>query len=101
MNIADVSSILKPVTNLGTGMSNEVQNQSERSFSQILMDQLEEADKLQKSSDRLTEAFLIGEPVEIHEMMIAAEKADLAIRQTVEIRNRVIDAYKQITNMQI
>ncbi|HWQ75904.1 MAG TPA: flagellar hook-basal body complex protein FliE [Syntrophomonas sp.] len=101
MNIADVSSILKTVSDPVTGMSNQVQNQSERSFSQILTDQLEEADKLQKNSDRLIEAFLIGEPVEIHEMMIAAEKADLAIRQTVEIRNRVIDAYKQITNMQI
>ena len=73
----------------------------ELSFSQIINQEIEKANSLQKDADQLTESFLAGEPVEIHQMLIAMEKADLALRQTVEIRNKVIDAYKQIESMQI
>jgi flagellar hook-basal body complex protein FliE len=42
-----------------------------------------------------------GEQVEIHQMLIAMEKAELTLRETMEIRNKVIEAYKQVSNMQI
>lgn len=73
----------------------------ELSFSQIVNQKLEEANSLQKEADKLTESFSAGEPVEIHQMLIAMEKADLALRQTVEIRNKVIEAYQEIERMQI
>jgi flagellar hook-basal body complex protein FliE len=34
-------------------------------------------------------------------MLIAMEKADLALREVVEIRNKLVDAYKEIEKMQI
>jgi len=71
------------------------------SFSQIVNQKIEDANSLQKGADEITEEFLAGEPVEIHQMLIAMEKADLALRETVEIRNKIIDAYKEIERMQI
>jgi flagellar hook-basal body complex protein FliE len=62
---------------------------------------LTEVNTLQKQADKLTEDFLVGEPVEIHQLMLAMEKADLALREMVEIRNKLIEAYKEISHMQV
>ena len=105
MNISSLNSKLYAANNIFT-TSRDSQNDlksasASKNFGQILNQQLEEVNSLQKDADRLTEDFLVGEPVEIHQMLIAMEKADLALRQTVEIRNKMLEAYKQITNMQI
>ena len=76
-------------------------NKEGLSFSQIINQKIEDANSLQKGADEITEKFMAGEPIEIHQMLIAMEKADLALRETVEIRNKLIDAYKEIERMQI
>lgn len=105
MNISSVSSPLNLTDKFFTNNSdnaNDLKSKSgTQSFGQIVSQKLEEANSLQKNADQLTESFLTGGPVEIHQMLIAAEKADLALRQTVEVRDKLIDAYKQIANMQI
>jgi flagellar hook-basal body complex protein FliE len=42
-----------------------------------------------------------GESVDLHEMMIAMEKADISLRLMVQVRNKAIDAYHEIMRMQI
>jgi flagellar hook-basal body complex protein FliE len=42
-----------------------------------------------------------GESVDLHEMMIAMEKADISLRLMVQVRNKAIDAYQEIMRMQI
>ncbi|MGI6452766.1 MAG: flagellar hook-basal body complex protein FliE [Syntrophomonadaceae bacterium] len=71
------------------------------SFGDLLKNMIEEANTLQQRADRLTESFLMGEPVEIHQVVLAMEKADIALRQTMQIRNKMLEAYKEIANMQI
>ncbi len=71
------------------------------SFGQMLNQKIDDANSLQKDADQLTESFLGGGPVEIHQMLIAMEKADLALRETMEIRNKLVEAYKEIEKMQI
>lgn len=105
MNISSLSSSLNQVSNSLTNRSGTgnglASNPATQSFGQIVSQKLEEANSLQQNADQLTESFLVGGPVEIHEMLIAAEKADIALRQTVAVRDKLIDAYKQIANMQI
>lgn len=105
MNISSLSSPLNLTNNVFANSldgSNNLESKPEtQSFGQIVSQKLEEANSLQKDADQLTESFLLGGPVEIHQMLIAMEKADLALRQTVEIRNKMVEAYKQIANMQI
>jgi flagellar hook-basal body complex protein FliE len=72
-----------------------------RGFAQVLKDALFTVDGLQKEADRLTEAFISGASVEIHDIMLAAEKARLALDLTVSIRNKVVEAYQEIMRMQI
>jgi len=80
---------------------NSIGTNGESSFGQMLNQKIDEVNSLQKDADQLTESFLEGGPVEIHQMLIAMEKADLALRETMEIRNKLIEAYKEIEKMQI
>ena len=53
----------------------------------------------QKASDTVT-GLLNGQGVEIHDAMIATQKADMAFELTLQVRNKVVGAYQQMMAMQ-
>jgi len=71
----------------------------------LFADQLRRA--LDKVNDQVREADLMaqkvvtGESENLHQVMIALEKAALAVNLTVEVRNRVVEAYQEIMRMQV
>lgn len=104
MNISSLSSsplFVNKIMGSESGTNNSVETKGESTFSQMVNQKLEQVNSLQKEADQLTESFLGGGPVEIHQMLIAMEKADLALRETMEIRNKLVEAYKEIEKMQI
>ena len=54
----------------------------------------------QDAATELKDRFLRGEPVELHQVMAASEEASLSLEMMVELRNKVLDAYKTLTSMQ-
>ena len=105
MNISSLNNTPLYFSNIVAGNEAEPGNslaaKGESSFGQMLNQKIAEANSLQKDADQLTESFLTGGPVEIHQMLIAMEKADLALRETMEIRNKLLEAYKEIEKIQI
>jgi flagellar hook-basal body complex protein FliE len=79
----------------------ESKNPATESFAKILQEKLAEVDALQKKASALLEGFLAGEVTDVHQVILAAQQAELALALTVEIRNRVIEAYQEIARMQI
>ncbi len=71
------------------------------SFNEILTASLAKVDALQKQSEAAKIEFLTGQAPDIHTVMIAGEKASLALQLTVQIRNKVIEAYQEIMRMQV
>ena len=57
--------------------------------------------KIKKTSDVLTEKLINGEDVELHDVMIASQKASITLNATLEIRNKVVEAYQEIMRMQV
>lgn len=55
----------------------------------------------QNESVELTKKFVSGENVEIHEVMIACEKAKTDLQLLMEIRNKALDMYKELTRISI
>ncbi len=45
--------------------------------------------------------LLINNDINLHEVMIAAEKADIVLQFTLQVRNKIMDAYNEIMRMQI
>ncbi len=49
----------------------------------------------------LTEALASGQPVQIQDVMAATTKSQLSLDLLVQVRNKALDAYREITSMQI
>jgi flagellar hook-basal body complex protein FliE len=71
------------------------------SFSDYLNNAVSDVNKLQLESEHLNEAFAMGKNDNIHEVMIAAEKADIALQFTMQIRNKILEAYQEIMRMPV
>jgi flagellar hook-basal body complex protein FliE len=71
------------------------------SFSEFLNDALSKTNDLLVESQELTNDFAAGKTDNIHQVMIAAEKANIALQFTMQIRNKIMDAYNEIMRMQI
>ena len=64
-------------------------------------DSLNAVNKAKLEADRLQEDLAMGGPTNIHDAMIAAEKASLSMQMAVQVRNRILSAYTEISNMAI
>ena len=80
---------------------NKVNNNDNNSFSQILQNNLSQVNQLNKEADELAESFAIGETDNIHEVTIAAEKAQIAVNLTSAVQSQVMQAYEEIMRMQV
>ena len=52
-------------------------------------------------ADRMQEDLATGGPTSVHDAMIAAEKATLSMQMAVQVRNRLVSAYTDITSMAV
>lgn len=73
-----------------------------KSFTDFLKDSLSEVNNLQKTGDEMSVRFAGGDPqVDIHDLMLALEEASIAKQLTIEIRNKLVEAYQEIMRMQV
>lgn len=71
------------------------------SFGDVINEAISKVNDLQLESNQKTEDFISGVSDDIHSVIISGSKADLALQMTLQVRNKVMDAYKEIMNMQI
>lgn len=69
-------------------------------FGEVLGKALGQVESLRAEANDAINAFVRGEPVELHQVMAAAEEAGLALELLVEMRNKLTDAYRTVMNMQ-
>ena len=79
----------------------KIEASSGASFSELLHNALTEVDNLQKISGVSSTKLTTGEITDLHSVMIAGEKANLALQLTVQVRNKVIEAYQEVMRMQV
>jgi flagellar hook-basal body complex protein FliE len=70
------------------------------SFGELFARVINDAGQLQRESKDLIAAFVRGEPVELHQVMAAAEEAAISLELLVEIRNKLTEAYRSVMNIQ-
>lgn len=72
-----------------------------KSFSDTLTAAIGKVNDLQKASDKAAQNLATGRTDNIADVMIATEKADIAFKVMVQVRNKIIDAYQEIMKMQV
>ncbi|MFC1745508.1 flagellar hook-basal body complex protein FliE [Candidatus Riflebacteria bacterium] len=91
--------------NLGLARDNKfIQNTASKNmknFTEILEKAVSEVDGLEKEAGQKSLDILLGKSKNIHEAMIAMEKARVAMNLTIEVQNKLLEAYKEINRMQV
>ncbi|MCF6460551.1 flagellar hook-basal body complex protein FliE [Clostridium sp. Cult3] len=72
-----------------------------KEFSALLGDALNKVNQLQMEKDEYKELLVTGGIDNLHDVTIAGEKANIALQLTLSIRNKVVEAYREIMRMQI
>ena len=86
----------------GGGQGGGVQGPGGVSFANVLKQGLDKVNATQAQAADLATRFDRGDPgVELSSVMIESQKASVAFRATVEVRNRLVGAYQEIMNMPI
>jgi flagellar hook-basal body complex protein FliE len=73
----------------------------EGDFGKLLMDVIKEVNASQQNAAETQNAFMTGQNVELHELMISMERAGLAMELTLQVRNKILEAYQEISRMQV
>lgn len=80
----------------------EAQPASDVSFSDMLKRSVDAVNEVQQESAKLKTDFEHGvENVDLAQVMVASQKANLSFTAMVEVRNKLVDAYKDVMNMPI
>ena len=72
-----------------------------RPFAAFLEEQITKVNEVQKEADTAVSAMATGRSNNIHEMMIALDKADVSFRMLTKVRNKAMDAYQEIMRMPV
>ena len=70
-------------------------------FGATLTDFIKDVNQSQLDSSNMVQDFVSGKGVELHEVMIAGEKAKTNVELLMEIRNKAVDMFKELTRIQI
>ncbi|MFD2212856.1 MULTISPECIES: flagellar hook-basal body complex protein FliE [Metabacillus] len=75
--------------------------ENKTSFAETLKQSINEINKAQLESDKMTEALASGKNVELHDVMIASQKSSITLLTAIEVRNKAIEAYQEMMRMQV
>lgn len=101
MTINQISNKVNEYNNNDLGLLNKANRGSNASFTNYLTDAIHKVNELEQTSKDYSVKLASGELENIHEAMITSQKAEISLQFMMEIRNKVLDAYKEIMRMQI
>jgi len=70
-------------------------------FADVLRNSISQANEHQVQADQAIRELVAGRTKNIHETMLAVERADSSLKLMMQVRNKVLDAYREIMRMQV
>lgn len=104
MDISSLSGILSADYMDAVTQNTLLAEEAQENFNSVLasaMNVLNETNDLQNDAQAAKVQFALGEAENPHDMQIAAAKAYQALQYTTAVRDKMIEAYREIMNMQI
>lgn len=101
-----MSTILNVTTNvqpIADGLRNKKSEETKdtKGFGERVNEFINDVNDLQLEAGEMAEKFAKGEVQDVHDVMIAAEKASVGLEMVLEIRNRLVEAYREIMRTQM
>ncbi len=99
MQVQPTQSVFQPTNN---GNVNRITPaQAHQSFKTILKEAIENVNAIQNEAAKKTELLASGQIDNLHDVLITSQKASITLQATLEVRNKVIEAYQEIMRMQV
>ncbi len=99
MQVGDIQSAISQIApDISASKSTE---DVTKNFQETLNGFVSNVNDLQNSADTAIDKMASGEAADVHEVMIAVEKAKVSFDLLLQVRNKMLDAYKQIMQMQV
>ena len=98
---------IKPAVKKQAGLTTEIpkfgvkDTSGEKSFSDMLSDSIKQVEDLQRHADKSLIDLATGKTKNIHDTMIAVNKAEIAYQLMTQVRNKAVEAYKEIMRMNV
>jgi flagellar hook-basal body complex protein FliE len=99
--ISDVSSVVSSLTGTSTDSTNKTEGTLFDSFLNAAIDNIKTTNSYLSDAEDEEISFALGETENTHDLTIALQKASTALQYTVAIRDQLLDAYKEIMQLQI
>ena len=98
--VATRSDVLQPSTRAIQPAGKEP-GKPQGAFGEMLKQAVTEISQLQNNADKAITSVQLGQSGNIHEAMIALEKADISFRAMMQVRNKILEAYQEVMRMQV
>lgn len=86
----------------GKGLQGVNKSEEVPSFGDMLEQAVNSVNKVQKNSAEMAKAYETGDPnVDITDVMVASQKASVSFQSMVQVRNKLIEAYRDVMNMPV
>ncbi|MCL2349571.1 MAG: flagellar hook-basal body complex protein FliE [Planctomycetaceae bacterium] len=76
-------------------------NTRRTSFGELLADSIGEVNSLQQNADTAVETLMTGGDIGTAEVLTAVQKADIAFKLMMQIRNKLVAAFQEIQNIRV
>src|SRR5438105_7239725 len=86
---------------LAAGKQQDGPGAAASAFQKLLGDAVGSIDKLQKTADTNVNKLASGQPVDLHDVTISMEQANLSFQLGMQVRNKLIEAYQEVMRMQV
>lgn len=71
-------------------------------FAQVLKNSIDQVNSAQQQAQTMAQDFSAGDPnANLHEVMIALQKANVSFQEMVQVRNKLVAAYQDVMNIQV
>lgn len=104
MNIIQPIPLIQPIDSIGkTGAAQASQNNSPVTipFQSMFQDAISDAQQTSAAADGEINKLATGQTDNLHDALIASEKANLSVDMVVELRNKLLDSYNQVMNLNV
>ena len=92
---------IQPVSGVAPSAETKAtENEAAPGFSDSLKEALQEVNELQTQSTTVIEKALDGEMTDVHSAMLALQKADLSFQLMLQVRNKLVQAYRDVMRLQ-
>jgi len=101
MNPIQLQSISTPILPPGQLSGASQVAKGSTSFKDFLLESIRQVNSMQQDADQAVEKLATGGDVNPAEVLTAVQKADIAFRLMIEVRNKMVQAYEEVKNIRV